>query len=353
VGSGASTHTLQVIRVTRRPDRWLDIAIRGVVVVAVLLAAYLGYSYWSSTRTQQVSSPAGRAIENLAAIVRSNPGNATNRVRLAEALAFSGRLPEAVEQYDSALKLQPDMISALSGLATIAMKRRDFVAAEEYWKQVIAKLDTTVMAGKDLQLDAAYYGLGVTYIEMERYEDALRNLKEATRIKMAASDTHYQMSIAYARLGYPENQRQELAITLAFDPNNAQANYDLGLLEVQASKLATAAELFRISVDRAPEANAMLPQAELDKLAAASGATARLERARLTRTSAPEAALTEARIATALDPLSADSVRLVAQLWEQAGNKERALNAYERLAELEPNDAAAAEAIKRLSTNAK
>ena len=333
----------------RRTERWLDIAIRATAVIALALAAYLAYSYWAGTRQQEQATPAGRAIENLATIVRANPGNAGARVRLAEALGAAGRLKEAVEQYEAALEIQPDLVVAMNGLATVAMKQKDFETAEATWKKIIAQLDTSTSAAKSADLDAAYYGLGVTYIEMERYEDAIIALKESVRIKMDASDTHYFLSVAYARLGYPEQQKEELAITLAFDPGNAQANYDMGLLSVKASEVATAAELFRISVNAAPDDKKSLPQAELDKIAAQGSASERLERAQLSRTSDPAKALSEARIAAALDPKSVEAIRLVAQLWDAAGNKERALNAYQRLQELAPGDAGAAEAIKRLS----
>jgi cytochrome c-type biogenesis protein CcmH/NrfG len=46
-------------------------------------------------------------------------------------------------------------------------------------------------------------------------------------------------------------------------------------------------------------------------------------------------------------------VRLVAQLWERQGNKERSVNAWTRLLELAPTDLEAAKAIKRLSADVK
>jgi tetratricopeptide (TPR) repeat protein len=335
-----------------RTDRWLDYALRALVVVILVLAAYLGYSYWTTTQQQAASSPEGRAIENLRRMVLGSPGNVNARVKLAEALAYAGRLDESVEQFQAALKLDPETIAALSGLATIAMERTDYKSAESYWLKVVGLLDTKSAATGDPRLEQAYYGLGVTYIDTKRFEEAVRALKEALRIKSSASDTHYMLSVAYRELAFPDKQREELLITLAFDPNNAQANYDLGLLHVKAGELAIASELFRIAADHAPE-GITLPQDQLDTIAAKGSASDRLAKAQALAAKDPAGALTEARIASALDSGSVASVRLVAQLWEKQGNNERALNAWGRLLELAPTDQEATKAIKRLNADAK
>lgn len=337
---------------SRRKDRWLDIAIRATLVVIVGLGAYLGYAYWANSQVQAVSSPSGRAVENLRRIVTLSPGNANARVKLAEALAFAGRLDESAEQFQAALKLEPDYVPALSGLATVLMQQKNFKVAETYWLKITGLLDNAPTSAKDPQLDSAYYGLGVTYIELKRYEDAVGALKESLRIKSSAADTHYQLSIAYGALGYPDQQRKELEITLAFDPKNAQPNYDLGLVALKEGDVASAAELFRIAADYAPE-DITLPQQELLKIEAKGSVAARLAKARSLASTEPSAALSEARITAALDPKNVDAVRLVARLWDKQGNKELALNAYRRIIELVPDDDEAARAIKRLSPDGK
>jgi tetratricopeptide (TPR) repeat protein len=335
-----------------RTDRWLDISVRAAFAVAVALAAVIGWMVWSNSQVQSVSSPAGRAVENLQKIVRGSPGNTNARIKLAEALSYAGRTDEAIEQYQAALKLTPDYVPALSGLATVAMMRRDYKTAESYWLKIIGLLDNSPTASRDARLDQAYYGLGVTYVDTKRWEEAVRSLKEALRIRSDASDTHYMLSIAYRELDYPDKQREELLITLAFDPNNAQANYDLGMLMLKAGDVPVAAELFRIAADKAPE-GVELPQDELDTIAAKGSAADRLARARTRATTDIAAALAEARISAALDPARVDAVRLVGQLWEKKGDAPRALNAFKRLLEMAPSDEEANQAIKRLSADAK
>lgn len=333
-------------------NRQLGIAIRVAAVIAVGLAGYLVYAVVTYSGARQAASPASRAIEALRATVYASPGNPDLRLRLAEAMAYAGDLDGAVEQYRAALTLRENDISALNGLAMIAMSQKNHKAAETYWKKIINLLDKSESPTVSLQLESAYYGLGVTYIDLKRYEEAVVNLKEAARLKMSASDTHYMLSVAYLKLGYPDKQRDELEITLAFDPKNAQAAYDMGLVVLKEGDVPAAAEYLRTAADGAPR-GVDGPRLELDKLAKQGSASSRLAKALVLRETDAPAALSEARISAALDPASPEATRLVAELWDETGNAAGAVEAYRKLLQLTPNDPVATEAIKRLSANAK
>jgi len=326
-------------------DRTLKIAIWVVAGALALVIAYLGWTYFSNANLKNTQSPAGRAVANLAKIVEQSPGSVNARVKLAEALIANDQLDEAVAQLKAGLQIDKENASALVDLGLIAMQRREWKTAESYWTELVGLLGKAEMAAKDQRLADVYYYLGTTYVEMERYEDAVANLKKSISIKRDSSPVHYMLSVAYARLDLPEMQKQELEIVVAFDPKTAQANYDLGLLALASGDKAQAAECFRIAADNAPE-GVTQPQDELDKLGTASEHLAAATRLKV---SEPKSALTEARIAAALDPASADAVKLVAELAENTDDKSRALNAWQRYLELVPNDQTATDAIKRLS----
>lgn len=333
------------------PGKWLDAGIWIVGGLVVAIAAYLGWSVWSHSQVTQAGTPAARAVINLEQVVRANPNDAMARVRLAATLSLAGRTDEAVEQYSAALKIEKDMPQALRGLAMIAMQRKDFTAAEKYWQRILDNLAGAQYSTVDQRVEEAYYGLGVVALETKRNEDAVRYLKEALRMRKDASDSHYMLSVAYRELGLVDQQKSELQVTLAFDPNNAQASYDLGLVVQKEGDIAQAAELFRISADKAPRIE--LPRQALAAIEKQGTAEERIERARRLAVSDPALALVQARIAAALAPEDANAVRLVAELADKVKDKERALNAYRRLLELTPGDPAATKAIERLGGNAK
>ena len=330
-------------------DRWFRIATWVLAVTVLLVAGYLAWSYFSDVRLRDTQSPAARAIANLEAMVAKSPSVALARVRLAEALMANGQQSDAIKELEIALTLEKDNVAALTDLGLIAMQRSDWVQSEAYWKKLVTILSGAEMSAQDQRLADIYYYLGTTYVELTRYEDAVANLKESIRIKRDSSPVHYMLSVAYQRLGLLEMQQEELTIVLAFDPSQAQANYDMGLLMLKQGDIAAAAELFRIGADGAPD-GVTDPQKQLDLL----GKTPeRLAQAVELKTKDPKAALSDARIAAAIDPANVVAVRLVAELWEANKDPKKAQNAWERVLELVPGDVQATDAIKRLTTNAK
>jgi tetratricopeptide (TPR) repeat protein len=330
-------------------DRWIIITTRVLAVALVVVAIYLSWIYYGDIKLHDTQSPAARAVANLEAIVTKNPNVAMARVRLAEAMMANGQQSEAIAQLEAALKLEKDNVPALMDLGLVAMDRREWSKAQQYWTALINNLGGAEMAAQDHRLADVYYYIGTTFVEEARYEDAVANLKKSIQIKRDSSPVHYMLSVAYARLNLPDMQQQELTIVLAFDPKTAQANYDMGMLLLKQGDVASAAELFRIAADGAPS-GVTAPQEQLDLLGSGSE---RLAEAVKVQTSDPKRALSEARIAAALLPTDVSAVRLVAQLAEVEKDPERARNAWERVLELVPGDTQATDAIKRLNANAK
>jgi len=325
------------------PARSLDIAVKVVAVLVVVALVYLGYTIWSNERAKTENSVSGRAIESLVKVVKEKPRDPGARILLAQAFASAGRLDEAVEQFQNALKLDEKSSSALEGLGLIAMKREEWRTAEGYWRRIIENLKSGQYASQDQRLERAYYYLGLTLIELKDYENAVLFLKEALRVKGDAADTHYAISVAYRELGSLSNQRKELETALSFIPTLPEANYDMGLLLVADGDEAGAAELFRRSADNAP--GRAEPMTELDKLGPFAD---RLAKAKELEKTDAKAALVEARIAIAIDPTNLEAARLVAGLLDGLGNKTDAIAAYERVLSLVPSDTVSVEAIKRL-----
>jgi tetratricopeptide (TPR) repeat protein len=330
-------------------DRGIRIALICVAVAIVIVAAFLGWSIYNNAHLAATQSPAARAVANLEAIVAQTPNLASARVKLAEAMIANDQLDEAIQELQAALTIEKDNATALTDLGLIAMQRADWTQAEAYWIKLVGILSVADMSSKNTALADVYYYLGSTYVEQKRYEEAVANLKKSLSIERDSSPAHYILSVAYQRLNLPDLQEQELRIVIAFDPRHAQANYDLGLLVLAQGDIAQAAELFRVAADNAP-AGITAPADQLAKLGTAA---AHLASAQSVQASDPAKALTEARVAAALDPKNADIVRLVAQLAEKQKDTQRALNAWQKYLELVPGDPTATDAIQRLSAHAK
>ncbi|MHB8706455.1 MAG: tetratricopeptide repeat protein [Coriobacteriia bacterium] len=328
----------------RLRSRWLDTALKVVAVLVVAALLYLGYTVWNAQRQTEQGKLTTRAIDSLVEQVQKTPKDPGARILLAQALAAAGRMNEAVEQYQNALKLDENNVTALQGLGLIAMNRKEWTTAEGYWRRILDELLSGQYSGVDERVEQADYYLGLTLIELHEYEDAVRYLKEAIRIKRDASDTHYALAIAYRELDSVDNQRKELETALAFDPMMPEANYEMALLKVADGDEASAAELFRRAVDNAP--GRPEPVAELEKLGPFAD---RLAAAKSLLATDKEKALLEARVAIAIEPTDLEAARIVARLLDEIGEPKDATAAWERVIKIAPSDPEASDALARLS----
>lgn len=327
-----------------RRIRPLDAAIWAVVGLIVLLGAYLVFSLVTHNLGVKQSTPVSREIVELSALVRANPNNIIARLQLAQSLSMADREDEAIAQYRAVLGVDKDNVTALSGLGFIAAKRGQWDTAEGYFVRVTEILEPSANAAKSAALETAYFYLGDIMFEQKRYEDAIPYYRAALRIKRASSDVHYHLAVAYRETGSPSKYREELEITLAFDPRMPEANYDLGELLSEQGDLAAAAEHFRVAADNAPSVAA--PREALEELGPFSD---RLAEAEKLSASDATAALAAARIATALEPENAPAQQLAATLYERIGEKDRALAAWRKVASIDESNTVAAEAVRRLS----
>ena len=334
------------MQVSLRADRnWLDLAIKGVAALLVLAAAYLAYTYISLQLSERGSAPTSRAIQNLLSAVEEDPQNAALRVTLAEAFAAAGQQRESQEQFAIALELEPENPNPMIGLALLAMFQEEWGVAEEYWVAAIRELEGGQYSMVDERLERAYHQMGVTLMELGRYEDAAEYLQASLRLRRTSADTHYLLAVTYRELGLLRNERSHLESALSFDPAMPEANYDFALIVLQEGDSAGAAEHLRISADNAPRDRTE----PLDKLREFGSASERLAKARELESADPSAALTEARIARAIDPESVDAARYVAILFEKTWDREGALEAWGRVLKLAPGDTEAAAAMDRLN----
>jgi tetratricopeptide (TPR) repeat protein len=327
--------------------RKLNIAIRVALLLIVFALIYAAYTIWSSEKSKRENTVSGRAVVGLLKVVKQKPNDPGARMLLAQALAADGRYDEAIEQFSAVLKIDKKSSSALEGLGLIAMRQNEWSTAEGYWKRNIQNLSEGQFASQDQRLERAHYYMGLTLIELKKYEAAAGHLKEAVLMKRDAADTRYALAVAYQHLGSEADQRRELETALAFDPVLPEANYDLGLLRLKAGDTAGAAELFRRSIDNAPGRKE--PVTALAKLGLA---TEHLDKARSLAQTDAATALTEARISAAIDPQSVEAARMVGTLLEKLGKPDEASAAYERILKLIPDDAEALAAVKRLEAAA-
>ncbi len=153
-----------------------------VVVAALAFTAHTQASYWQNSQSLWT-----RAIA-------STSDNAIAHTNLAEAFFNKGKMEEAIEQSQKALKIDPNQAVAHSalGLAFLQKKRLN---------EAVAHLQKAVELTPD---SATHSNLGVALMQMGRVDEALAHYVQAMAINPHAVDA--QSNMAWALATWPESR---------------------------------------------------------------------------------------------------------------------------------------------------
>lgn len=158
------------------------------------------------------------------------PQSARGHNNLALALHRAGKSSEADQHFATALRLQPDYVSALHNWGTALLEQG---RAHE----AVARLQAAVRLAP-AHLDARV-NLGNALVRAQRPAEAVSHFEAALRIRPAA-DLHYNLGCAFLELAQSSDAAGQFRAALRLDPNLPEAHARLGLLLARAGQLAEA-----------------------------------------------------------------------------------------------------------------
>jgi tetratricopeptide (TPR) repeat protein len=143
------------------------------------------------------------AVEALQQAQRLEPDRELTLVALG--LALNGRklYPDAEPHLRRSLELQPGNIEAMAALAEAQEGIGNLQEAESLARRVLASSDAHATANLIL---------GLVLMKQEHYAAARDALIKAVAANPASSRAHYQLSLAYARLGDPAGSEKHLEL---------------------------------------------------------------------------------------------------------------------------------------------
>jgi tetratricopeptide (TPR) repeat protein len=198
---------------------------------------------------------------------------------LGAALTEEGRIPEAIAQYEKAVRLCP---------------------------------------GKsDL-----YYGLGCALAAAGRFADAAAEFQQAVEINPNSPYAHLNLGVASMRLGKPNDAITEFETVLRIYPNNADAHGNLGLVLTQMGQLPRGLEELEIAVKLNP--------GNIGNRFNFANALAQSNRL-------PEA-MEQYETILRVNPAHADARNNLASILQQLGRLPEAIDEYNQALEIAPND---------------
>ncbi len=172
-------------------------SLSAMILAVLIFSAQTQTAYWRNDEMLWTRALAGA------------PGNFVVYNNLGNALLRSGKVDEAIAQYQTALQIEP------------------------YYAE-------------------SYNNLGFAFLQQGRLDEAIAEYQTALRIKPDYANAHFNLGDALVRKGNPGEGILQFQKVLKIQPDNVRANYNLGLALAQAGHLDEAIGQFRKTLEIQP-----------------------------------------------------------------------------------------------------
>ena len=175
------------------------------------------------------------AIEQYQAALQIEPNAANVETDYGNALAKSGRIPEAIAHYQAALGVLPDSPIAHNDLANALAATPGSMpeAIAEYRTALRLKPDYEEARNNLAQVESngaeMQYNMGVDLAKSRKPEAAIPHFEEALRLKPDYVDAHNNLGVVLAGAGRVQEAISHFEAALRIDPNSADAHVNLGI----------------------------------------------------------------------------------------------------------------------------
>jgi tetratricopeptide (TPR) repeat protein len=159
------------------------------------------------------------AVEHLERAVRLRPGYADAHYNLGTALAAQGKTNEAVEEYERAIQLRPDYAEAYNNLG-------DMLAAQGKTNEAIEKYERATQLKPDY--DDAYYSLGNVLASHGKMTQAMEEYRRAIQIRPDSADAYNNLGNVLASQGKMAEAIEKYERSIQLKPDYDVAHYNLG-----------------------------------------------------------------------------------------------------------------------------
>jgi tetratricopeptide (TPR) repeat protein len=199
------------------------IVIYAAIALGLAVVSFAGYYYWDRYVKLGDQSPISRSISELEELVRQHPDDTELRMALAESYLVDRSYSKAMAQASEVLISYPDNDRAMFVVGISA-------ASEKQWEQAVPPLEKFVeirskasTANLDTSLETALYFLGSSYINLNRYQDAVSALSQAVKINATDADAFYLLGRAYTQNGQHEEAILSYGEAVRFVPDFVEA----------------------------------------------------------------------------------------------------------------------------------
>jgi tetratricopeptide (TPR) repeat protein len=171
---------------------------------------------------------------------------------LGSLLSVQGQVPEAMAQYEQALRLNPDYAEAHNNLGNALKDQGHVPEAMAHYEQALRLWPDNA---------GVHNNLGVVLVRLGRMQEAIGQYEQALRIKPDYAEAHYNLGNALLQAGKVREAIGHYEQALRLEPNLAEAHYALGIALEQAGRVREAIghyeRALRIKPDFTPAQNGL------------------------------------------------------------------------------------------------
>jgi len=158
-----------------------------------------------------------KAISTFQTATEQNPDYYNAYIQLG-LLCAGKKIKLAEAYYQNALRIQPESIEAMYGLAMHYQNIENYADAKTTYRSLIA-IDT--------QFKDAYYNLGYVYFQQDSLKKALKHFDMAANVEVGFARAYYMRGLTYEAIGDTVNALKDYNRTLSLDRNFEKAKEGL------------------------------------------------------------------------------------------------------------------------------
>jgi tetratricopeptide (TPR) repeat protein len=154
----------------------------------------------------------------------------------------AGNFDKAIAHFEKSLEYDPKLTVAYEWIAYIKMQQGDVDGAIAEYEKIVAATHTA----------DAKATLGLAYVNVGRYDDAISVLKSATSMSPDLATAWNNLSLAYFRKGMLDEAETAAAKAVALDPNSGEARSNLASVYIKRGLYDAAWDEFETAKDLTP-----------------------------------------------------------------------------------------------------